>query len=103
MISVVVTVRDDREELALLLEALAAQTTPPAEVVIVDGGSTDGTRELAAGWRPDSFTVRLIDAPGANISAGRNIGIEAATTEWIACTDAGCRPVEGWPSCPGTG
>ena len=96
MISVVVTVRDDREELALLLEALAAQTTPPAEVVIVDGGSSDGTRELAAGWRPDSFPVRLIDAPGANISAGRNIGIEAAATEWIACTDAGCRPVEGW-------
>jgi glycosyltransferase involved in cell wall biosynthesis len=96
VISVVVTVRDDREELALLLDALAAQTTPPAEVVIVDGGSTDGTRELAAGWQPDREPVRLIDAPGANISAGRNIGIEATASDWIACTDAGCRPVEGW-------
>lgn len=95
-LSVVVTVRDDREELALLLTALAAQTIPPAEVVIVDGGSTDGTRELASEWHPDAFPVRLIDAPGANISAGRNIGIEAAGSEWIACTDAGCRPVEGW-------
>lgn len=95
-LSVIVTVRDDREELQLLLDALAAQTRPPTEVVIVDGGSTDGTRELAEGWRPDAFPVRLIDAPGANISAGRNIGIEAAEMDWIACTDAGCRPVEGW-------
>src|SRR5688572_28849424 len=62
-LSVIVTVRDDREELAQLLEALAAQTIPPAEVVIVDGGSTDGTRELASEWHPDRFPVRLIDAP----------------------------------------
>ena len=96
VISVVVTVRDDREELGLLLDALATQTALPSEVVIVDGGSTDGTRELAAGWRPDAFPVRLIDAPGANISAGRNVGIEAASTDWVACTDAGCRPVAGW-------
>jgi len=93
---VVVTVRDDRDELGLLLDALSAQERPPAEVVIVDGGSTDGTRQLAEGWRPDTFPVRLIDAPGANISAGRNIGIEAARGEWVACTDAGCRPVAGW-------
>ena len=94
--SVVVTVRDDHDELGLLLEALARQSQPPVEAVIVDGGSTDGTRELAESWRPDTFPVRLIDAPGANISAGRNIGIEAAKTDWVACTDAGCRPVEGW-------
>ena len=92
----VVTVRDDRHELGLLLDALAAQERPPDEVVIVDGDSVDGTRELAAGWRPDTFPVRLIDAPDANISAGRNIGIEAAAGEWVACTDAGCRPVPGW-------
>ena len=95
-LSVVVTVRDDREELGLLLDSLAAQARSPTEVIIVDGGSTDGTREVAQGWRPDTFPVRLIDAPGANISAGRNIGIDAAGTEWVACTDAGCRPVEGW-------
>jgi glycosyltransferase involved in cell wall biosynthesis len=94
--SVVVTVRDDREELGLLLDALAAQTRPPTEVIIVDGGSADGTRELAEAWQPGTFPVRLIDAPGANISAGRNIGIDAAGQEWVACTDAGCRPVEGW-------
>jgi glycosyltransferase involved in cell wall biosynthesis len=93
--SVVTTVRDDRDALATLLGDLAAQTRAPAELVVVDGGSTDGTRELLDGWS-GPFPLRAIDAPGANISAGRNIGIAAARSEWIACTDAGCRPRPGW-------
>jgi len=40
--------------------------------------------------------VTLIEAPGTNISAGRNRGIAAAAHERIACTDAGCRPFTGW-------
>ena len=42
----VVTVFDDRAALAELLDALALQTRPPDEVVVVDAGSPDGTREL---------------------------------------------------------
>jgi glycosyltransferase involved in cell wall biosynthesis len=93
--SIVTTVRDDRDALKDLLDDLVAQTRAPAELVVVDGGSSDGTRELLAAWR-GPFPLRLIDAPGANISAGRNIGIRAAASERIACTDAGCRPVPGW-------
>jgi hypothetical protein len=35
-------------------------------------------------------------APGSNIAAGRNIAVREAHHDWIACTDAGCRPVRGW-------
>jgi glycosyltransferase involved in cell wall biosynthesis len=94
-ISVVVPVLDDREGMRELLKALADQTRPPEECVVVDGGSTDGTTELLAGWRAP-FTLRIIRHPGRNIAAARNRGIKAATYDWIACTDAGCRPVRGW-------
>lgn len=95
-ISVVSTVRDDRGGLAEMLAALEAQTRPPDEVVIVDGGSSDGTLELLEGWSRQKLRLRVLSAPATNISGGRNVGIEAAAHEWIACTDAGCRPVPTW-------
>ena len=96
-IAVVVTVRDDREQLAELLAALAAQTRPPDEVVVVDGGSTDGTLELLSDARASGvLPLVVVDAPGVNIAAGRNIGIEAATQDRLALTDAGCRPQPEW-------
>jgi glycosyltransferase involved in cell wall biosynthesis len=91
-VSVVITVLDDREALADLLDALAAQTRPPDEIVVVDGGSTDGTLSLLE----QREGVTVLHAPGANISAGRNVGVRGAAYDAIACTDAGCRPVPGW-------
>jgi glycosyltransferase involved in cell wall biosynthesis len=94
-LSVVVTVLNDREELGQLLPALSRQSRPLGELIVVDGGSTDGTLGLLEEWR-DTLPIRVIDAPGTNISQGRNVGIAAARTDWVACTDAGCRPVPGW-------
>lgn len=89
-----VPVRNDRAGLAELLRALAAQTRTPDELVVVDGGSVDGTLDELAAWSASPLTV-LVE-PGATIGAGRNAGIRAAANEWIACTDAGCRPAAEW-------
>ena len=94
--SVVVTVRNDEFDLRELLAALEAQTRAPEEVVVVDGGSIDGTLDVLRGWRPERFPVRVLVEPGSNIAQGRNAGVRAAQSEWIACTDAGCRPDPGW-------
>jgi glycosyltransferase involved in cell wall biosynthesis len=96
-VSVIVTVKNEEESIRRLLDSLAAQTRPPDEVVVVDGGSSDGTVEIlqsysAAGRLPLRFLVR----PGANISAGRNAAIEAASGEIIASTDAGVRLSPRW-------
>ena len=86
-ISVIVTVKNEAASLHRLLASLAAQTRAPDEVVICDGGSTDGTLDaLRAETR---LLLKVIVRPGANISQGRNAAIAEATGEVIASTDAG--------------
>lgn len=88
-LSVVVTVLDEGPELARLVDALLPQLRNGDEIVIVDGGSTDGS--LAA--LPEHPAVRVEVVPGAGISAGRNHGVRVAANDVIVCTDAGCAPV----------
>ncbi len=93
-ISLIVTVLNEARSLPTLLNSIAAQTRQPDEVVICDGGSTDGTLDvLRAETR---FPVRVIERPGSNISQGRNAAIEAATGDVIASTDAGVRLDPRW-------
>ncbi|WP_183093760.1 glycosyltransferase [Nocardioides stalactiti] len=95
-ISVVTTVLDDQAALTDLLTALVPQLGPDDEIIVVDGGSTDGTAEVVLRGAEVDPRLRLLVEPGAGISAGRNIGIRQAVNDTIACTDAGCVPVPGW-------
>ena len=98
-ISVVVPTLNDRDGLDQLIHALAQQTRAPDEVVVVDGGSTDGTKELLDAWRAETdVPVKIITGQSLSIGSARNAGVEAAAHDWIACTDAGCRPIPGWLS-----
>jgi glycosyltransferase involved in cell wall biosynthesis len=85
-ISLISTVKDAGEHVEEFLGSLAAQTRAPDEVVIVDGGSTDGTRDILRG----ADAVTLIEDRGANIARGRNVAIAAAAHDVIAVTDADC-------------
>jgi glycosyltransferase involved in cell wall biosynthesis len=95
-VSLIVTVRDDRPGFAELLDAIAAQAEMPDEIVVVDGGSRDGTLDELTDREGQLPSVRVFVAPGSNIAAGRNTAVREARHDWIACTDAGCRPVRGW-------
>lgn len=99
-VSVIATVYNEHSSIQRLLDSLAAQTRPPDEVVICDGGSTDGTAELVESYArqnpPPLPNLRLIAAPGANISRGRNLAITAAASPLIAATDAGVRLERTW-------
>jgi glycosyltransferase involved in cell wall biosynthesis len=87
-VSIVATVKNEGEALRPLLDSILDQTRPPDEVVICDGGSVDATPAIL-----DEYTrrlpLRVIVAPGSNISQGRNRAIAAATGDIIAATDAG--------------
>jgi glycosyltransferase involved in cell wall biosynthesis len=93
-VSLISTVKNEGRSLPTLLDSIAAQTRPPDEVIVCDGGSTDDTIELLRKER--RFPVRVLEQPGSNISQGRNAAIAAATGEVIASTDAGVRLDPQW-------
>ena len=96
-VSVIATVLNEGPAIERLLESLARQTRHPDEVVIVDGGSTDGTFDLLVKWsESNDLPLRVLSSPGANISKGRNVAIAAASGGVIAVTDAGVRLGEEW-------
>ena len=95
MISVIATVLNEGESLRGLLDSLAAQTLPPDEIVVVDGGSKDQTLAVLA-EHSARLPLRVIEAPGSGISAGRNRAIREAKGDIIASTDAGVILVAEW-------
>jgi len=94
-VSVIATVKNEGKAIRDLLDSLAAQTRPPDEVVIVDGGSQDDTVAQIQAYE-GRLPLRVLVEPGANISRGRNLAIAAATGEVIASTDAGVRLAPDW-------
>ena len=96
-VSVIATVYNEGASLHILLASLAAQTRPPDEVVIADGGSTDDTLAiLQQVARQGALPLKILSAPGSNISQGRNRAIAAAAGPLIAATDAGVRLEPTW-------
>lgn len=96
-VSLIATLKDEASSIRGFLDGLLRQTRPPQEIVLVDGGSTDGTVAAIEEAVLDSpVPVRLIEAPGTNISAGRNIAIGEAAHDVVAVTDAGTRPEPEW-------
>jgi len=87
-ISLIATVLNEADNIARLLDSLLAQTRSPDEVVIVDGGSTDGTQAILRRYQ-GRMNLCIIVEPGCNISQGRNRAIQQASGDVLAITDAG--------------
>ena len=102
-VSVIATVLNEAEDIGRVVPSLLAQEPAAAEVIVVDGGSTDGTWEWLAGMQArDSRLVAIRDetcslkfSPGP-VSRGRNVAIAAAKSQIIACADAGCTYAPDW-------
>ncbi len=102
-VSVVATVLNEVNDIERLVASLLAQEPPAAEVIVVDGGSKDGTWErLQAIQAKDARFVPIRDETcslkysAGPIARGRNNAIKAAKPAVIACADAGCRYSPDW-------
>jgi GT2 family glycosyltransferase len=92
-ISVIVPARNGARSLPPLLRSLRAQTVESDrfELIVVDNGSSDRTREVA-----ETHGARVISEPVANRARARNRGAEAAKGRLYAFTDADCVADQDW-------
>jgi glycosyltransferase involved in cell wall biosynthesis len=90
-VTLIATLLNEERTLGDWWESILAQTRLPDEMVVVDGGSSDGTMErLRSLAEKAPFPVRCEELPGSNIAQGRNHAVTLASYPLIAVTDGGC-------------
>jgi len=85
MISVVIPTYNAGRWLAESLDSILGQSVPPGEVVVVDDGSTDDSRDVLAAYRD---RVEVVSGEHGGLAAARNLGLRVARGDWIAFQDA---------------
>lgn len=98
-VSVVVAARDEAERLPALLDALARQTHPAYEVIVVDDASTDATPALVRTRQRTYGNLRLVRVEHPATPRKKHAltqGIAAARYDLLAFTDADCTPPPDW-------
>lgn len=93
MISVIIPTLNEEETIGACLASIAAQSIPREtyEIIVVDGGSTDRTCEIAA-----PFADRVVPQERKGIGGARGDGANAARGEVLVFTDADTRHPSDW-------
>jgi glycosyltransferase involved in cell wall biosynthesis len=94
-ISICITVLNEEKGIAPLLDSLLSQSKKPAQIIVVDGGSTDKTVEIIRHYQQKDGRVKLF-VEKCSRAQGRNFGVEIAKGDVIAMTDAGCIAQKDW-------
>lgn len=92
-VSVIIPVKNDAERLALCLASLAQQDYPADryDVIVVDNGSSDESREVA-----EQAGAKVLSFPGLRVGALRNRGVAAASGDILAFVDSDHEVPVGW-------
>ena len=93
LVSVVVVTYNSVRTVGETLSSLARQTYPTDryELIVVDGGSSDGTESVV-----DEYDATFHQVEGGTIGACRNHGVDVATGEYVAFTDSDCAVPPEW-------
>jgi len=83
-ISVIIPTYNRAHILPRALDSVLAQTQLPIEIIVVNDGSTDGTKSVLSNYPG----LKIMDQQHSGVSAARNIGLEHTNGEWIAFLDS---------------
>ena len=96
-VSVILCAHNESDNLAQYLQALLTQDYPTYEVIVVDDGSEDSTREVVERYQTQDPRLHMTFVPvGARVGSTKKLaltlGAKASQYEWLLLTDADCRP-----------
>lgn len=93
-VSVVVPCRNEERHIGTLLTALARQTSPPTDILIVDGGSTDATLDVIRRMTADlgGISVRIVVAPDARLPTAINLAVRESPGRVVVRFDGHSAP-----------
>ena len=87
-LSIIVPVYNCIDHLPRLAQTLAALEGDNFEILVVDDGSSDGSGEYCDQIARENCRVRVLHKPNGGVSSARNVGLMAATGEFIGFLDA---------------
>lgn len=90
-VSVAVLTKNSEATVGKSLESIFRQTRKPDEVIVVDGGSTDGTLEIVR-----RYPVKLVQEPGLGFGHARNLGVKNANGDVVFFIDSDCYAETQW-------
>ncbi len=88
LVSVVIPAYNAEKYLDECLQSVAKQDYEPLEILVVDDGSTDSTRDVVGRWEARDPRIRLVAKPHEGLPMTRRRGIDAATGVYIQHLDA---------------
>ena len=88
MISVIVPVYNVEKYLEECLDSIQNQTYSDIEVILVNDGSTDKSKEICGKYCKQDNRFQLLNQENQGLSAARNSGVAASTGEFIAFVDS---------------
>lgn len=86
--SIVMPVYNTVKYLRVAVEAVRAQTFADWQLILVDDGSTDGSGELCDALAQEDARIQVLHQANAGASAARNVGMDAATGEYLLFLDS---------------
>jgi glycosyltransferase involved in cell wall biosynthesis len=88
LVSIVIPVYNGERYIGRTLQSVAEQSHRNLEILIVDDGSTDGTGEILNTFVQQETRARILRQSNKGVAAARNLGIRAASGDFIAPLDA---------------
>ena len=86
-VTAILPVFNGRTFLREAVQSVMNQTLPPVELIVIDDGSTDGSREVVEAITDAPFPIRVLQQANRGQSAARNLAASQAQGEYLAFLD----------------